>query len=1284
MRHLLHTLLLCLLAPFAAAAIRGTVLSVAGEPVGDARVAVYRIETPAEENRRIVAGTAAVPLAETRSDADGAFVLDAKRNGFVALTVEREGFAPIRNHVLSDDDAVVASLPTATARSGRVTAGGKPVSGAVVVMMLQSWRVWSTRTDGDGRYTLFYTAGGSTSIAILHPDYAPFTIAVAGTQPPRLDAVLSPGSDVAGKVAGTTGRPVAGARVAAGEWTTAVTGEDGAFALHHVAVEVKKIDAFDGPAAGSSDRAAKELVVRLEDRRSITGTVRDASQHPLPGTFVVAAKTSPPERPPIFAVADDKGNYRIEHAEAGEYVVYGFETGDLDFDVLPVSLRTTPSGRADLVARAKAYLHGIVIDEQKHPVAGAAVTYSVPQMPLIYAHFASAVSAITRSGKDGRFKLPFEKGTKQELRLYAIHSHYAAGKSAPIEDEGRASVEIRLPAGVELNGIVTDAAGKAVAGAGVVAVQDPYGAVPFPMETLLVSGMAKPFALTGDDGRFTLHLNAAPHDLGVWKEGYTGERTGNVTPVAGADPLKIVLQAGVELRGHISGNNKPLPAGGMVIATTEEELRIMAPVAPDGTFAFTAVRPGTYKLQYVAEGISSAERQAKAPAADVVLEVTPTYELHGRVIDAATQKTLTSYEVTANSGDEFESTTIDGAESFAIQLPAGPVELEVKAEGYVSATQKTTVAKEKPTEVTVALTRGRAVSGRITNESGTPIVEAWVSIEEPSSEISSTDAMTQTSAEGEYYLGGLPREALALEVKAKGYRPTKTEVAAGPADTRVDLVLTRGRSVSGHVVTSAGAPVEGANVNASGEPMQQAKTDASGSFTITGLGDGPYTFAAFHDELASEPVRRAASEEGELVLMMKPSKGAGAIHGTVRGFSGGAWQYGVVRASSGSYAPIGRDGTFRIERVVAGDIELRAWATSPRGDGSSPVVRVSVIANGDVEADLAFSNDVVVRGTVTEGGLPAVGRQVRFSDSGSGQWSARSGEDGRYEIAGLEAGRGYDVAVQGPRLFQTRVQVSGSMTFDIRIEWGTVAGRVVDANGVAIDGATIELVVAETKESAGETATDASGAFTLSVTRAPHVLTVVKKGFATVTQRVEAGAAPLVIRMVPADGLRVRLVDANDGRTLDGYVVAIDAAGLPVARAHDAEKGGAIVVPIGAGTYRIAVSADEYASQSLRASVPRQEELRIALTPGGTLIVHTDRAAGDLVKLILPNGEEYVRCQCNGIAEIRLTGSTTTIDHVAPGTFTMQVLDASGRVKTSYPVTIAEGKTTTAEIHVPE
>jgi hypothetical protein len=524
-----------------------------------------------------------------------------------------------------------------------------------------------------------------------------------------------------------------------------------------------------------------------------------------------------------------------------------------------------------------------------------------------------------------------------------------------------------------------------------------------------------------------------------------------------------------------------------------------------------------------------------------------------------------------------------------------------------------------------------------------------------------------------------------MNVRADGYLSQEIEVAAGETDMRLDVVLARGRKVTGHVVSSDGAPVEGATVHAAGANMQTGTTDAMGAFVIEGLAEGAYNFMAKRDELLSEAVSFAAELPRDLVLVMKPSAGAGKIHGLVKGFSGGQWRMGTVHASPGwAYAMIGRDGTYTIERAPAGEVELQARAQSGHGEAATTaVVRVTVVAGGDVEANLAFRDDIVIRGVVTDSGAPAPGRNVRFA-SGRMNWSAMTGEGGRYQLTGVEPGNLYEVTVDGGEpAYTTSHRVTGSETFDIHIEWSRLEGRVIDGAGAPVPAAKVSVVTGD-KHDAGDTATDAGGAFALRVARAPHVITIVKDGFATFTQRVEEGAAPLLVKLVQSSGLRVRLTDARDGRTLNGYVVAVDAAGLHVARADAAQKDGTMLVPIAEGAYRIAVSANGYASQSARASVPYQGELRFALTPGGTLIVRTDRPSADLVKLVLPNGEEYVRCQCNGIAEIRLTGTATTIQHVAPGNYTMQVLDERGLVKTSHPVTIAEGQTTQMEIQVPE
>ncbi|HEV7705965.1 MAG TPA: carboxypeptidase regulatory-like domain-containing protein, partial [Gemmatimonadaceae bacterium] len=700
-----------------------------------------------------------------------------------------------------------------------------------------------------------------------------------------------------------------------------------------------------------------------------------------------------------------------------------------------------------------------------------------------------------------------------------------------------------------------------------------------------------------------------------------------------------------------------------------------ADVDADGTFALTGLRPGSYMLMYQGTDGRSVQHDAEAPAADVVLELPATAEIRGRVIDAATREAIPAFSVQFG----IHSDAFDGDGTFALQVAPDNGELSVTADGYVKATTQVAVDSEQPTDVSIELTRGRNVSGIVTDDHGSPLPEAWIMTDDIS-------AMAQSTNDGSFHLDGVSRQAMKIRVREDGYLTREVEIPAGDHDARVDVVLSAGRKVSGHVVTHDGAPVEGATVTAMGEGMPDAKTDATGAFTLAGLGIGTYMLQAERDELQSESTALGNEVPNDLVLMMKPSAGAGGIHGVVKGFAGSNWMFGVIRTSPGDItARIGRDGTYTIERAPVGELELQAWAQSSDLETTSAPVKVTVIADGDVEANLAFRDDIAIRGVVTESGAPAARRKVRFSSEMAG-WSTLTDKSGAYELKGVEPGRLYDVEVSGGstgREYRTRHHVAGSGTFDINIEWSRIEGRVIDAAGAALPGAKIELTTEE-KHEAGSSTTDNTGAFGFAVSQGNHIITVAKVGYATFTQRVEAAAAPLLVRMTQSGGLHVRLTDARDGRTLDGYVVAIDMADLPVARADEAQTDGAMLVPVAPGPYRIAVSANGYASQSTRVSVPHEGEVRFALTAGGTLIVQTDRAAAELVKLVMPGGEEYVRCQCNGIAEIRLTGTTTTIDHVAPGTYTMLVLDAHGLIKTSHSVTIVEGQTTRAEIRVPE
>ncbi len=119
-------------------------------------------------------------------------------------------------------------------------------------------------------------------------------------------------------------------------------------------------------------------------------------------------------------------------------------------------------------------------------------------------------------------------------------------------------------------------------------------------------------------------------------------------------------------------------------------------------------------------------------------------------------------------------------------------------------------------------------------------------------------------------------------------------------------------------------------------------------------------------------------------------------------------------------------------------------------------------------------------------------------------------------------------------------------------------------------------------------------------------------------------------------------------------------------------SGDGVRLPLAAGDYKVSVSANGYASQTLPARVPAREPLRVALTPGGTVVVGSVTLAPRVAKLIAPDGEEYVRCWCNQISAFRLEGSRTVFGNIAPGSYTLTVFDPDGASQ-AVPLQVFEG-----------
>jgi len=290
---------------------------------------------------------------------------------------------------------------------------------------------------------------------------------------------------------------------------------------------------------------------------------------------------------------------------------------------------------------------------------------------------------------------------------------------------------------------------------------------------------------------------------------------------------------------------------------------------------------------------------------------------------------------------------------------------------------------------------------------------------------------------------------------------------------------------------------------------------------------------------------------------------------------------------------------------------------------------------------------------------------------------AVAGVQGEYEVSALPAGR-YEVTVSGDGglSFSTSYTVDGPGIFDIHVDTSQARAIVTDADtGLGLEGVTLS----ESSEDGGKGiqhlgVTDAAGNVRFDVQPGrPYFVVAVKDGYATVRGKLTDASQPLMMAMKRSEGATIRLVDARDGRTLTGYAIARDKAGSVLSSASSEPKEGLVTLNVLPGTYRFSGSANGYGSQTVTATVPSAPVV-IPLRRGGKLLIKSPVELRGTAKLVQPDGEEYVRCWCNGVAAITLEGKTTLVDDIAPGGYTLSIELADGKKKT-IPVTVVEGQT---------
>jgi protocatechuate 3,4-dioxygenase beta subunit/uncharacterized GH25 family protein len=1316
-------LLLSLLSLPTFAAITGTVVTGDGQPVAGARVMIHAMETVAGRRERLLSQSPLLPaLAETKTDSKGTFSLPSPKEPVVDLRVEMRGYEPESRRIEKDEELGAVAISAREMKNGAITSGGgKPVANATVVINYGGAE-YVVRTDAEGKYEAPELKRART-IAVLHPDFAIDEESFMNANPSasELTRTLSKGAPLTGTVVTADGKsPVDKAVLSIDGWPVATSAEDGSFVIAHAPSKWMSLTARKDTLAGQHTFVAgKPLTVRVERSGVISGRVVDSrSKVPVAGAMV---RVNPTRRMSatdlsLVAITDAKGVYSIPSPPgtfmlAASHPAYEIQSGD-------VTVSAGQPVTRDLTLTQFARLSGVVVDEEGRAVAAARVaTEAGNDMMMRMVVFRETANVI--SGSDGRFSIRVRGDN--DLRLRATKKGLPQAKSDTVRyqpGERKSGLVLTIPSGVAVTGKVLDSGGKPLSGVSVVATETPAGNDRMMMRRMVMTNMMaeeEDTVRTASDGTFTMRLKEGTYDFGFRREGFAPKsvRAQNVT-ANGTQAIETRLDVAAEITGRVTRGGAGIPDI-MIAAIGEGDSSTVT--GPDGSFTLGGLSAGSTRIMLRKEdALINEQRTYSAPARDVTIELPVGGTIRGRVIEKGSSKAISSFQVgvsASRSGGGMVMmsapllkafTSEDG--SFTLEnVPSGSMNLVANAPGFAPARQNLDVEEGKTlNDVVVELEQGVRLTGRVTGPNGTPLADAMVGVQpSPTGSFAMTGQMrrTTTDGSGEYTLEGLIAGEETFQIQHPKYNGTTKTVTLKGRETRLDVQLEGGTNVTGMVVTDSGAPVSDAEVEAFGAAggggFHRARTNSGGTFEIEGLKPGRYRFAAmkagFVEGIAND-VDISAGAPIRIVLQT-----GGTIYGRVTGISEADMANVSVTARGGrtsSSAAVDPAGNYRIDGAPTGTVSVSA-SVQPRdfaGRRTSGTQTVEVAAGGSQQVNIDFRGDVVVRGRVTRNGKVLASANISFYPRKSGAQSSASvstDDQGQYTVSGLEEGE-YNVAVMDVQRFSpynTTYNVRGSATFDIDYKAASVRGRVLDgATNEPVDNATVQF---RASTPGGEmrgmrtALTDSNGVFTVDfVNPGSYIITASRDGFGNTTQDVlltDAGRDDLELKLSRNDGVKMSIVDARDGRALSGQVLVFDGQGRVVYDSQGAMRFGDAAkemrLPLAPGSYTATVMAFNYAPIHVTLSSPSSPT--VSLTPGGTILVRSKHNERRRMRLLDSRGVPYPRFGAMPMPR-DLPPGTATLERIAPGAYTLVLLNDDDSPAATQPVSVREGETATVDL----
>jgi protocatechuate 3,4-dioxygenase beta subunit len=459
--------------------------------------------------------------------------------------------------------------------------------------------------------------------------------------------------------------------------------------------------------------------------------------------------------------------------------------------------------------------------------------------------------------------------------------------------------------------------------------------------------------------------------------------------------------------------------------------------------------------------------------------------------------------------------------------------------------------------------------GVVQDRRGVPLPDVLV-IAWPKGKRGEAVAQARSGEDGRFYLPGLWPDRWKLLVEAGGLGTLETERQV-PEDGKAVLALDgESRTLTGLVTDSTGRPQAGAQVGVGGPGLRwtrSARSDANGIFSVSGLGSGRLTLRATLGQKASPPAVIVLDDAALRPPHVRLSLEAGVfVEGRVVDDVGTALADATVdvMAMPSDDLPIsaqsGLDGRFRLGPIGPGKHQVVA-RLEDYVLLDAPEPQLGVRAKESFELRMARTARVAGR-VLDEAGWPMAGVQVvsicliggrddlvvipgalppaaeaaalpvgRLLRPG-GVRSSPTDKHGYFQITGLSPGRTRIEILHPDKLPFRREPLLlapgdqrelGDLTM---LTGATLAGKVLDAEGRALEGALVEARLAgRPGHPPVRASTDANGGFVLRVPLGEYTLTAQTEKLvspAPQSLRIRQDVPPdaCVLRLAPRPALR--------------------------------------------------------------------------------------------------------------------------------------------------------------------